>query len=138
MKKFFNNLKFTLLIGIFIIIFSNIHVKSLEKLIDGQNISNYFSGVLSLNKNDYNKTYSYLKTIEGLEDKHYTYSQIYLYSLVNLGKFKEAYHYSKKLKKKNLNNFESDLLIGVYYLKNNKYVNSQKSFEDTQNVYSKS
>ena len=130
MKKFFYNLKFTLLIGFFIIIFSNIHVKSLEKLIDGQNISNYFSGVLSLNKNDYNKTYSYLKNIEGLEDKHYTYSQIYLYSLVNLGKFKEAYHYSKKLKKKNLNNFESDLLIGVYHLKNNNYMNSHKSFEE--------
>ena len=87
-------------------------------------------GVLSLNKNDYSKTYNYLKNVDGLEDKHYTYSQIYLYSLVNLGKFREAYLYSKKLLKKNLNNFESDLLIGVYHLKNKNYLNSKKSFQE--------
>ena len=82
MKNFFNSLKFILFSGIFIIIFSNIHVKSLEMSLDGYDVSNYLSGVLSLNKNDYNKTYNYLKNVDGLEDKHYTYSQIYLYSLI--------------------------------------------------------
>ena len=130
MKNFFNSLKFILFSGIFIIIFSNIHVKSLEKSLDGYDVSNYLSGVLSLNKNDYNKTYNYLKNVDGLEDKHYTYSQIYLYSLINLGKFREAYLYSKKLLKKNLNNFESDLLIGVYHLKNKNYPKSQESLRE--------
>jgi len=130
MKNFFYILKFILFSAFFIIIFFNIHVKSLEKSLDGYDISNYLSGVLSLNKNDYSKTYNYLKNVDGLEDKHYTYSQIYLYSLVNLGKFREAYLYSKKLLKKNLNNFESDLLIGVYHLKNKNYLNSKKSFQE--------
>ena len=130
MKNFFNSLKFILFSGIFIIIFSNIHVKSLEKSLDGYDVSNYLSGVLSLNKNDYNKTYNYLKNVDGLEDKHYTYSQIYLYSLINLGKFREAYLYSKKLLKKNLNNFESDLLIGVYHFKNKNYPKSQESLRE--------
>ncbi len=130
MKNFFNSLKFILFSGIFIIIFSNIHVKSLEKSLDGYDVSNYLSGVLSLNKNDYNKTYNYLKNVDGLEDKHYTYSQIYLYSLINLGKFREAYLYSKKLLRKNLNNFESDLLIGVYHLKNKNYPKSQESLRE--------
>ena len=130
MKNFSYIFKFILFSSFFIIIFFNIHVKSLEKSFDGDDVSNYLSGVLSLSKNDYNKTYNYLKNVDGLEDKHYTYSQIYLYSLINLGKFTEAYLYSKKLLKKNLNNFESDLLIGVYHLKNKNSHNSKKSFRE--------
>ena len=51
-----------------------------------------------------------------------------IFSLINLGKFNEAFNYSKKLDERNLNSFESDLIIGIYYLKNKKYDLAQKYF----------
>tara|TARA_E500000178_G_C16989659_1_gene740165 strand:- start:81 stop:1781 length:1701 start_codon:yes stop_codon:yes gene_type:complete len=129
MRKILNQSKFILFVTLFIIIFFNIHVKSLEKTIKGDNISDYFSGILSLNKNEYYLTYRYLKNIEGLEDAHYTYSQVYLYSLINLNKFREAYIYSKKLERKKLNSFESDLLIGLYNLKNKNNFQAKKNLK---------
>ena len=58
-------------------------------------------------------------------------------SLINSGKFNEAYNYSKKLEKKKLNNFERDLIIGVYYLKNQKYDMASKYFLKIKNSKSK-
>ena len=39
-------------------------------------------------------------------------------SLINLEKYNDAYSYSKKLEKKNLSNFESNLLQGLSEFKN--------------------
>ena len=38
-----------------------------------------------------------------------------------MGKFNEAFSYSKKLEKRKLDNFESNLIMGIYYLKNQNY-----------------
>ena len=111
-----------------IIFFSTLQAKNLDKFNEGNNISNYFSGILLLKDNQYNESYSYLRRLSGLELSHLTYSSKFLYSLVNLGKFNEAYNYSKKLEKKKLDNFESDLIIGIYFLKNQKYDLAQKYF----------
>jgi len=54
--------------------------------------------------------------LSDLEDSHYSYSQYYLYSLVALKKFNVATNYSKKLEKKKIDNFESNLINAVYYL----------------------
>ena len=74
--------------------------------------------------------YSFLKKLSGLEENHLNYSTKYLYSLVNLGKFKEAFNYSKKLEKKNISIFENNLIIGIYYLKNNNYQLANKYFQN--------
>ena len=37
---------------------------------------------------------------------------------MNSGNFKEAFNYAKKLEKQKLDNFESNLILGVFYLKN--------------------
>ena len=85
------------------------------------NISEYFLGLLLLNDNQYNESYRFLKKLEGLEKSHLNYSSKYIHSLVNSGRFNEAFNYSKKLEKRNLANFETDLIIGVYYLKNKQH-----------------
>ena len=110
------------------IFFSTTQAKSLDKYNDGKSIANYFSGVLLLNDNQYRQSYEYLKKLDGLEENHLNYSSKYLYSLVNLGKFNEAFNYSKKLEERKLDNFESDLITGVYYLKNNNHDLAQKYF----------
>ena len=69
-----------------------------------------FQELLLLNENKYEKSFKYLKKLNGLEKSHINYSIKYLYSLVNSGNFKEAFNYSKKLEKQNLDNFESHLI----------------------------
>jgi len=111
-----------------VIFFSTLQAKNLDKFNEGNYISDYFLGILLLNDNQYNESYSFLKKLDGLEVSHLNYSSRYLYSLVNLGKFNEAFNYSKKLEKRKLGNFESDLIIGVYYLKNKNHDLAQKYF----------
>ena len=93
-----------------IIFFSTLHAKKPDKFNSGDHISDYFSGILLLNDNQYKKSYKFLKKLDGLEESHSNYSSRYLFSLVNLGKFNEAFDYSKKLEKRKSGNFESDLI----------------------------
>ena len=58
----------------------------------------------------------YFKSLNNLEESHYSYSYYYLYSQITLSKFKDAVNYAKKLQIKKLDNFESNLITGVYYL----------------------
>ena len=123
-----SNLKLIVQILFVIIFFHTLHAKNLDKFDEGEQISDYFSGSLLLSDNQYSKSYKLFKKLDGLEERHTSYSQKYLHSLVNLGKFNEAFNYSKKLERKQLNNFESDLIIGVYYLVNKKNDLAQKYF----------
>jgi|TARA_B110000259_G_scaffold156615_1_gene178230 tetratricopeptide (TPR) repeat protein len=131
------NLKAQYKLIIYLFIFlttSNITLgKTLDKFSDASDVSNYFSGVLSINDNQYQKSYSYLKSLNNLEDSHYIYSQYYQYSLVALGKFKDAAKYSQKLKDKKLDNFQSNLISAVYFLENKDFKNASfylKKLED--------
>ena len=106
-----------------------VSAKNSDKFSDAKDISNYFSGVLSINDSQYKKSYNYLKLLNNLEDSHYLYSQYFNYSLVALKKFKEAASYSKKLEKKQLDNFESNLVSGIYYLENKDFDKASFYFE---------
>ena len=100
--KIFNIIyKFIGQIFIVIIFLSTSPVKSLDKFGKAENLSNYFSGILLLNDDQYEDSLRYLKKLNGLESNHINFSVIYLYSLVNSGKLNEAFFYSRKLEKKN-------------------------------------
>ena len=101
-----------------IIFFSTSQAKNKDKFNDADYISDYFSGILLLNDNQYNESSKFLKKLNGLEESHINYSINYLYSAINSGNFNEALKYSRKLEKQKLGSFESDLIIGVFYLKN--------------------
>ena len=120
-----------------IIFFSSLQAKNLDKFNNGDNISDYFSGLLLLNDNQYNQSYKFLKKLNGLEESHINYSSTYLYSLVNLGKFTEAFNYAKKLEKRELDNFESNLIIGIYYLKDREFELAQEYFLKLKNKNSR-
>ena len=126
-------LKLTVQIFFVIIFFSTLQAKNLDKFNDEDNISDYFSGILLLNDNQYAESYKFLKRVNGLEESHLNYSSKYLHSLVNLGKFNEAFNYAKKLEKRKLDNFESDLIVGIYYLKNKQLELAQKYFLKLKN-----
>ena len=128
MNIFKFSIKLILLFLFVTIFFSTLQAKKLDKYIDGKDISNYFSGILLLQDNKYEESYNFLKKLDGLEENHFNYSSRYLFSLINLGKFNEAFNYSKKLEKKGFSNFESELIMGVYYLEDQKYDLAQKYF----------
>ena len=121
-------LKLTLQSLFVIIFFSTVDAKNTENLTKGKSVSNYFSGILSLNSNKYNESYKYFNRLNYSERNHLNFSKKYLFTLINLGKINEAFNFSKKLEKKNLSIFESDLIIGIYYLKNEKFDLAKKYF----------
>ena len=102
MNLFKFSLKLTLQILFVIFFFSSLQAKNLDKFNDGDNISDYFSGIVHLNANQYNESSRFLKKLNGLEEIHPRYSSSYIYSLVNQGKFNEAFNYAKKLEKNKL------------------------------------
>lgn len=130
-------IKLTFQIFFVTIFFSTLNAKKLDNYNAGKNISDYFTGILLLQDKNYEQSYDFLKRLEGLEENHSNYSSRYLFSLVNLGKFNEAFHYSKKLEKKGISNFESDLIIGTFYLKNQNYILAQKYYLKLKNRNSK-
>ena len=125
--------KLTAQIAFVIIFFSTLQAKNVDKFNDGDNISDYFSGILLLNDSQYTESYKFLKKLNGLEDSHLPYSSRYLYSLVNLGRFSEAFVFAKKLEKKKLDSFESDLILGIYHLKNEQFNLAQNYFLKLKN-----
>ncbi len=126
-------LKFTLQSFFVIIFFSTVEAKNPDYLIKGKSVSNYFSGILSLNNNQYSDSYKYFNKLNNFEKNHLNFAKKYLFTLVNLGKINEAFNFAKKLEKKNSSTFESDLIIGVYLLKNQKYDQAQKYFVKIKN-----
>ena len=117
--------------------FSTSQAKNMDKFNKADRVSDYFSGILLLNDNKYNESSKFLKKLNGLEKSHINYSVKYLYSTVNSGNFKEAFNYSKKLEKQKLENFESDLISGVFYLKNSNIDLAKKYFLKAKNRNSK-
>ena len=136
MNLFKSNFQIIIQLIFVTIFFSTSQAKIIDKFDKGNYISTYFSGILHFNDSNYEKSYKFLKSLEGLEETHYNYSSKYIYSLVNLGKYNEAINYSKKLEKKNLDNFDSNLIIGIYYFKNKKYQLAKKYFLKLQKTKS--
>ena len=124
--------------AIFVIIFfSTLEAKNLNKFEDADRISDYFSGILLLNDNQYKESLRFLKRLNGLEKNHTNYSIKYLYSVINSGNLNEAFNYSKKLEKQKLDSFESNLITGVFYLKNSNLKLAKKYFLKAKNKNSK-
>ena len=136
MKIFNFNLKIIVKILFVIIFLSTSPAKSLDKFNKSERISNYFSGILLLNDNQYEKSFNFLKKLNGLEASHKNYSIKYLYSLVNSGNLKEAFNYSKKLEKQKIDSFESHLVTGIFYLKNSDIDLAQKYFLKAKSKHS--
>ena len=105
------------------------HAISLDKFDRADRVSDYFAGILSFNENEYDESYKFFRKLDGLESSHPDYSAKYLYSLVNSGNFREAFNYSKKLERQNVNIFESRLVLGVYYLKYSKLDLAKENFQ---------
>ena len=114
-------------------VFNILSAKNIDKFSSSKDLSNYFSGVMAINDNQYQTSYNYFKLLDNLEESHYSYSQYYLYSLISLKKFKNAANYSKELEKKKLDSFESNLVAGIYHLENKDFDQAKINFKKLEN-----
>ena len=133
MKNLKAQFKLIICVLLFLNTFNILTAKSIDKFYDAKDVTNYFSGILAVNDNQFQKSYNYLKSLNNLEDSHYPYSQYFHYSLVALKKFKEATKYSKKLEEKKIDNFESNLVSAVYYLERKDFDKASLYFEKLKN-----
>ncbi len=108
--------------------FSTLNAKNFDTYYKAGKVADYFTGILLLNKSQYDDSYKYLKKLDGLEKNHSNFSSIYLYTLINSKKFNQAFAYSKKLEKNDQESFESNIITGIYYSKNNKNELAKKYF----------
>ena len=135
--KFINKTIGHFLFVIVLIFFSTLNAKNIDKFFKSEFISDYFSGILLLNQENYEDSYKYLKKLDGLEENHKSFATKYLYALVNSGNFNQAVNFAKKLEKEQKDSFESDLVIGVFNLKNSKFKTSNKYFLKAKQRYSR-
>ena len=123
---------------IIFIFFSTLNAKNLDKYNTSSKISDYLSGSILLSQSKYSDSYKYLKKLDGLEENHSKFSSKYLYATINSGNFNQAFNFSKKLEKKQQDTFESDLIIGIYHMKNFKFDLANQYFLKAKNRKSKS
>ena len=135
MKKFFFIFKTLLYTFIFLGIFNISYSKAPEFNYNAKSISNYFSGLIYFDDLDFEESEKAFKKLKNFEEKSTKYSSKFMHSLINLGKYKEAHKYSKKLENKNKSNFESNLFLGLYEFKEKNYVNAKSYFDKLENNY---
>ena len=92
-------------------------------------ISNYFSGIVSVNYDDANKTFKYLNKVRSLKSSHSNFNIQFIRTLILLEKFEQAFAFSKNVWTNDEFIFEADLLLGLDYFINKDYVNAETHFE---------
>ena len=94
-----------------------------------ENISNYFLGMLFVEKDQNKEALKHLNKVQLLKDRHSKYNVEFVRTLVLLEKFDQAIAFSKNVWNKNELFFEADLLLGLDYFIKGDYINSEKHFD---------
>ena len=94
-----------------------------------ENISNYFFGILSADKNNNKEALDHLKKVESLKSSHSKFNIEFIKTLVLLEKFDQAVAFSKKVWTEDELFFEADLLLGLDYFIKKDYSSAEQYFE---------
>ena len=128
MKLFIKTIYLTLIVGLFLSNSPNVYSRDSVNKHTKEEISNYLSGVLSLNKNDIEKGFYYLNKKRSISKIHPNYNVNFIKSLVLLGRFEEAFDFANSIWKKDKFFFELDLLLGLEAYVKEDYELAQKHF----------
>ena len=112
------------------LIASEIYAKESETQYTKENISNYFSGIVSANQNYNSDALKYLNKVKPLNNIHSNFNVKFIKTLILLEKFDEAFAFSKSLTNNNESFFYADLLLGLDYF-------LQKDYEKAENHFKK-
>ena len=108
---------------------------NLTELGDGVIIRNYFLGVLSANQSNNKEALKYLKKVESIKNRHSQFNVEFIRTNVLLGKFKQAFAFSKSVWLVDELFFEADLLLGLESFINKDYINAEKYFDRLNKIY---
>ena len=135
MKLYYFVFRLVLYTFIFLGISNSSYSKILDFNQDAKNISSYFSGTVSFDNFDYLSAKKFFNKLSESEKNNEKFSSIFIQSLINLEKYSEAHSYSKKLEKKNLSNFESNLVQGLFEFKNKNYKKAKSYFDKLETTF---
>ena len=93
------------------------------------NISNYFSGIISANQDYTRAAFKYLNKVQSLKNSHSNFNVQFIHTLILLEKFKQAFAFSKSIWRADELFFEADLLLGLESFINKDYLNAEKYFK---------
>ena len=113
---------------------SNVFAKNNEIQYTRENISNYFSGIISSNQDYSGKALKHFKKVKSLKHIHSKFNIEYIRTLVLVEKFDEALSFGKSVWDEEELFFEADLLLGLDHLIKKDYINSEKYFERLNEV----
>ena len=94
-----------------------------------ENISNYFSGIISVNYANSKNAFKHLNKVQSLKNNHSNYNIQFLRTLVLLDKFEQAFDFSESAWSEKELFFEADLLMGLNYFINGNYLKAEKHFK---------
>jgi len=117
-----------ILIFFIFILNSSVHSANQKILYSRKSISNYFSGIISSNNNNNKLALKYFNNLNHLKNNHNQFNREMIFTLVQTKEISKLFLYLKKLKKKNLNFFDANLLLGISYLLEKNYMKSSSYF----------
>ena len=115
MKYFIKNIYFILLLLTMLVFGTETFSKDRKVKYSSNNISNYLSGIISVNQ-DYTKAaFKYLNKVQSLKYDHSNFNVQFIRTLILLEKFEQAFTFSKDIWLEDEYFFETDLLLGLEY-----------------------
>ena len=103
--------------------------KDIKNRYSRNNVSNYFSGIVSANQDYTMAAFKYLNKVQFLKNSHHNFNIEFIRTLVLLGKFEQAFRFLKDIWLEDEFFFEADLLLGLDSFVNKDYFKAQKHFE---------
>jgi len=116
------------------LIASEISAKESETQYTKENISNYFSGIISANQNYNSDALKYLNKVKSLKNIHSNFNIKFIKTLILLEKFDEAFAFSKSLTNNNGSFFYADLLLGLDYFLQKDYEKAENHFKNLNKI----
>ena len=129
MRYFIKNIYFILLLITILFLDTETFGKDSKVKYSRNNISNYLSGIVSVNQDYTNAAFKYLNKVQSLKNDHSNFNVQFIRTLILLEKFEQAFAFSKDVWLEDEYFFETDLLLGLEFFIKNDYLNAEKHFE---------
>ncbi len=129
MRYFIKKIYFILLLVTILFLDTATYGKDSKVKYSRNNISNYLSGIISVNQDYTNAAFKYLNKVQSLKNDHSNFNVQFIRTLILLEKFNQAFAFSKDVWLEDEYFFETDLLLGLEFFIKNDYLNAEKHFE---------
>ena len=129
MRYFIKKIYFILLLVTILFLDTETFGKDSKVKYSRNNISNYLSGIISVNQDYTNAAFKYLNKVQSLKNHHSNFNVQFIRTLILLEKFEQAFAFSKDVWLEDEYFFETDLLLGLESFIKKDYLNAEKYFE---------